>query len=212
MDVTSYLTVARDGWAELEVERSRFRATVTRVSDEADARAVVDQVRREHWDARHHCHAFVVGADGLLAQSGDGGEPPGTAGAPMLQVLQGHESQGVRDVVAVVSRWFGGRLLGTGGLVRAYSGAVRAALEEVGTVRRVLQDLCEVTVDITEVGRLEHDLRARGARVLGVEYLGDASLRFAVPPTARPVIEEIVAELTGGLALPVTVGREWVDA
>ncbi|SDS51392.1 uncharacterized protein, YigZ family [Nocardioides scoriae] len=209
MAVTSYQTIARDGEAEIEVERSRFRCTLVRVGDEAEARAVVEQVRRRHWEARHHCSAFVVGPERAVEAAHDDGEPSGTAGPPILGILRGRE---LGDVVAVVSRWFGGTLLGTGGLTRAYAEATRVALDEVGTVERVLQDLCEVMVDIAAVGRLEHDLRSRGARVLGVDYTGEATLRFAVPPAARGVIEEIVAELTAGTAVPRTIGQQWVDA
>jgi uncharacterized YigZ family protein len=207
--VTSYLTVRRDGEAEVEVEKSRFLCTLARASDEVEARAVVDQVRRRHWNAGHHCNAFIVGPERAVEQANDDGEPPGTGGPPILAVLRGRE---VTDVVAVVSRWFGGVMLGTGGLSRAYADATRAALEKVGVVERVLQELCEVSVDIAAVGRLEHDLRSRGARVLGVEYTGDASLRFAVPPRARAVAEEIIAELTGGTAELRIVGRQWVDS
>jgi uncharacterized YigZ family protein len=209
MAVSSYLTVAGDGTAEVEVGRSRFRCTVARVTDEAGARAVVDQVRRQLWDAQHHCFAFVIGPERALEQLGDDGEPHGTAGAPMLDQLRGRE---LSDVVAVTSRWFGGTLLGTGRLSRAYAEATRAALDAVGTSRRDLQDLCEVTVDIAAVGRLEHALRSRGARVIGVEYFGDASLRFAIPPRSRSMAEEIVAELTEGTARLSVVGREWVDS
>ncbi len=207
--MTSYLTIARDGVAEIEESRSRFSCTLARVSSEEGARAVVDQVRRQHWDARHHCMAFILGPDRALEQSNDDGEPPGTAGAPMLGVLRGRE---LTDVVAVVSRWFGGVLLGTGGLARAYAAATRAALDEVGVVERVLQDLCEVEVDIAEAGRLEHDLRSRGARVLGVDYTGEALLRFAIPPQTRGVAEEIVAELTSGEAELRVIGERWVDS
>ncbi|MCW2761345.1 MAG: YigZ family protein [Marmoricola sp.] len=209
MSVTSYLTIARDGSAEVEERRSRFRCTLARVSDEEGARAVVEQVRRQHWDAQHHCSAFVVGPERTIEQANDAGEPPGTGGAPMLEVLRGRE---LTDVVAVVSRWFGGTLLGTGNLARAYSGATRAALDEVGVVERVLQDLCEVEVDIAEVGQLEHALRSRGARVLGVEYTSEASLRFAIPPMARSVAEEIVAELTVGTSVLRVIGQRWVDS
>ena len=209
MAVTSYQTVRRDGTAEIVVERSRFVCTLARVEDEAGARAVVEAVRKEHWNARHHCSAFVVGPDRSIEQAADDGEPPGTAGPPMLAVLRGRE---LSDVVAVVSRWFGGVLLGTGGLTRAYAEATRAALDEVGVLDRVIQDLCEVEVDIAAVGRLEHDLRSRGARVLGVEYTGEALLRFAVPPAARGVAEEIVAELTSGTAVPRVIGQQWVDS
>ena len=209
MAITSYLTVGRDGSAELEVKKSRFLCTVARVGDEAGARGVLDQARKQHWNARHHCHAFVVGPDRAQVQASDDGEPPGTGGAPILGVIRGRE---LSDVVAVVTRWFGGVMLGTGGLSRAYGEAAGLALDEVGVVRRELQDLCEVSVDIAAVGRLEHDLRSRGARVLGVEYTGDASLRFAVPPITRAVVEEIVAELTSGTATPRVIGQEWVDS
>jgi uncharacterized YigZ family protein len=207
--VTSYLTIGRDGVAEIEESRSRFRCTLARVNDEEGARSVLEQVRKLNWDARHHCTAFVIGPERSIEGSSDGGEPPGTAGAPMLELLRGRE---LSDVVAVVSRWFGGTLLGTGGLARAYAGATRAALDEVGVLERVLQDLCEVEVDIAAVGQLEHALRSRGARVLGVEYTGEASLRFAIPPVARAVTEEIVAELTAGTAQLRVIGQRWVDS
>jgi uncharacterized YigZ family protein len=209
VSVTSYLTIGRDGSAEIKDGGSRFHCTLARVSDEEDARAVVDQVRKQHWDARHHCSAFVVGPDRSIQQANDAGEPPGTGGAPMLELLRGRE---LTDVVAVVSRWFGGTLLGTGNLARAYAGATRTALDEVGVLERVLQDLCEVEVDIAAVGQLEHALRSRGARVLGVEYTSEASLRFAIPPVARAVAEEIVAELTGGTARLTVIGERWVDS
>ncbi len=209
MSVTSYLTIGRNGDAEIEESRSRFRCTLARVEDEEGARSVLEQVRKQTWGARHHCTAFVVGPERANEGSSDGGEPPGTAGAPMLELLRGRN---LSDVVAVVSRWFGGTLLGTGGLARAYAGATRAALDEVGVLERVLQDLCEVEVDIAAVGQLEHALRSRGARVLGVEYTGEALLRFAIPPAARDVAEEIVAELTSGTARPRVVGQRWVDS
>ncbi len=207
--MTSYRTVARDGSAEISVEKSRFLCTVARVPDEAEARQLVEQVRRQHWNARHHCNAFVVGPERLLEQASDDGEPPGTGGPPILGMLRGRE---LTDVVAVVSRWFGGVLLGTGGLTRAYADATRAALEEVGTVERVLHDVCEVTVDIADAGRLEHDLRSRGAHVLGVEYTSDALLHFAVSPLARDAAEAIIGELTSGTEQLRVIGQQWVDA
>ncbi len=209
MDLTSYLTIGSDGTAEITQGGSRFHCTLVRVSDEEGARAVLEQVRKQHWDAAHHCSAFIVGPDRALEQANDAGEPPGTGGAPMLELLRGRE---LSDVVSVVSRWFGGRLLGTGRLARAYAGATRAALDEVGVLERVLQDLCEVEVDIAAVGQLEHALRSRGARVLGVEYTSEASLRFAIPPLARAVAEEIVAELTSGTAQLQVIGQRWVDS
>jgi uncharacterized YigZ family protein len=205
----SYLTVARTAEADLEVKRSRFRCHVERVADEDAARAVVERIRKQHWDARHHCSAFVLGPDGALQRSNDDGEPSGTAGAPMLEVLRGRE---VSDVVAVVTRWFGGVLLGAGGLVRAYGDAVRLGLDEAGVRRRVLMQRYDVLADHADAGRLESDLRARDVSVLGVDYAAQATLHLAVPDAAAPGFPALLAELTGKPSEPEPVGAEWVDA
>lgn len=206
MTVRRYLTVARDGTAEIEVKRSRFLATLTRVGTEEEARAAVDAARRAHWDARHHCSAFVLGADGSVQRSSDDGEPAGTAGAPMLEVLRGRE---VSDVVAVVTRWFGGVLLGAGGLVRAYGDAVRTALDEVGVLERRLLTECELLLSHAEAARVETELRARGVAVLDVRYDAEVALRVGVDD--RAVLDGVVAELTGGTVGTREVGQRWID-
>jgi uncharacterized YigZ family protein len=203
--VTSYLTVARDATAEIEVRRSRFLCTLRRVDDEEAARAVVAELRARHWDARHHCSAFVLGPRSELQRSSDDGEPAGTAGAPMLEVLRG---AGVSDVAAVVTRWFGGTLLGAGGLVRAYGDAVRAALPEAGTRRRVLLTEMALEVGHAEAGRVESELRARGVSVLDVEYA--ATVRLLLGATDPAALEAHVAALTGGTASAERVGERWV--
>jgi uncharacterized YigZ family protein len=204
----AYLTVAARGQGEVVVSKSRFLCVLERVEDEFSARSVIEQARREHWNARHHCSAYVLGPDRALERSSDDGEPPGTGGGPMLEVLRGHQ---LSDVVAVVTRWFGGTLLGTGGLSRAYADAVRAALDNTPLVQRVEQELCEVTVDLAAAGRLEHELRSRGTKVLNIEFTDVATLSIAVPLLAVPVADEIVAELTEGRAELVRRGRRWVD-
>jgi uncharacterized YigZ family protein len=205
----AYLTISGSASAEIVVSRSRFLCVVERVEDEISARGVIEEARRHHWDARHHCSAFVLGSDRAVERSADDGEPPGTGGAPMLDVLRGRE---LSDVVAVVTRWFGGTLLGTGGLSRAYADAVRAALEVATFVQRVEQEICEVTVDLAAAGRLEHELRSRGTKVLHIDYTDLATLSLAVPAIAVPIAEEIVAELTEGRAQLFRRGRRWVDA
>lgn len=205
----TYLTLAGDGEAEIEISGSRFRCALVRVEDEMAARSVVEQARKEHWNARHHCSAFILGPDRAIERAQDDGEPPGTGGAPMLEVLRG---RGVSDVVAVVTRWFGGTLLGTGGLTRAYGDAVRAAFESTSLIERVEQELCDVTVDLAAVGRLEHELRSRGAKVLRIDYTDVATVQLAVPLIAVAVTEDIVAELTEGAAALIRRGRRWVDA
>jgi len=211
VELSSYLTLARGAAAEIEVKRSRFLCTLRRVEDEPAARAVVEALRREHWDARHHCTAFRLGPAHPVERSSDDGEPAGTAGAPMLEVLRGHAGEGVSDVVAVVTRWFGGTLLGAGGLVRAYGDAVRAALDGAGTVRRTLVREHLLDLDHADAGRVEGELRARGIAVLGTDWADAVTLRLAVPPAQEERLAALVAELTAGGAETRVAGERWVD-
>ena len=206
--VPGYLTIAHDGTAQIEVKRSRFIGHVAWAGSEEQARAVVEQVRKEHWDARHHCSAFVLGPDAAVTRSSDDGEPSGTAGAPMLEVLRG---RGVSDVVAVVTRYFGGVLLGAGGLVRAYSDAVRVALDAAGVLERRLLGLYDVEVDHATAGRLENDLRARQVLVRGVDYAEAATLHLGVDAGHEQELHVLVAELTGGSSSLHPNGSAWVD-
>ncbi|MFC5491484.1 YigZ family protein [Nocardioides caricicola] len=203
----SYLTVARDAEAEIEVKRSRFLCTVARVETEDAARAVVERLRKQHWDARHHCSAFRLHPD--VERSSDDGEPAGTAGAPMLEVLRGRE---VVDVVAVVTRWFGGTLLGAGGLVRAYGDAVRAGIEASGTLRRDLVREHLLDLEHTDAGRVESELRTRGVAVLDTAYGAHVTLRLGVPPEDEARLAALVAELTAGAGKTTVAGERWVDS
>jgi uncharacterized YigZ family protein len=207
--VSGYRTIATGGEAEIEVRRSRFRCTLERVEDEATARAVADRLRKQHWDARHHCSAFVIGPPpGAVERSSDDGEPAGTAGAPMLEVLRG---RGLSDVVAVVTRWFGGTLLGAGGLVRAYGDAVRAGLDATDTVeRRLLREL-EIELGHADAGRVESELRSRDVAVLDTSYAASVVLRVGVEPDDEPRLHRVVAELTAGEAHALVTGERWVD-
>ncbi|QGG42925.1 YigZ family protein [Aeromicrobium yanjiei] len=206
--MSAYTTIARDAVARIEVKHSVFLCTVKRVETEDEARALVARLRKDHWDARHHCSAFVIGPEGRLQRSSDDGEPSGTAGAPMLDVIVG---AGLSDVAAVVTRWFGGTLLGAGGLVRAYSDAVRAGLDEAGTLRRELVRELETEVDAADAGRIENELRTRGIAVLDVSWSDRVRLRLGAAPDDVPRLDSVLAELTGGVAEARPVGERWVD-
>jgi uncharacterized YigZ family protein len=206
--VSTYLSVGRAATGEVEDRGSRFLCTLRRVADEEEARALVAELRREHWDARHHCSAFVIGPGAAVQRSSDDGEPAGTAGAPMLEVLRG---AGVSDVAAVVTRWFGGTLLGAGGLVRAYGDAVRAALADAGTLRRTLLTELALDLDHADAGRVEGELRARGVSVLDVAYDARVRLLLAAAPDEVDRVAALVAAATSGAGLPVVVGERWVD-
>lgn len=205
--IEQYLSIAGPVEAEIEDRRSRFLAHLEPVGDETAARAVIEAVRRQHHTARHHCSAFVLGPNGAVERSSDDGEPAGTAGAPMLEVLRARE---LRDVVAVVTRWFGGTLLGAGGLVRAYSDAVAAASDRAELVRYRLVDVVELAVDYTIAGRVEASLRDRGVQVADVRHGAAATLILAVPPADRAAVASAIAELTGGRGRPVPVGTRWL--
>lgn len=209
MSADAYLVPARRASAETEVTRSRFLATVERVDDEEDARAVVDDLRRTHHDARHHCSAWVLGPERAIERSHDDGEPAGTAGAPILEVVRG---AGLSDVVVVVTRWFGGTLLGAGGLVRAYGDAARAGLDAAGTRRRLLLTELTLTLPHADAGRVEAALRDAGVSVLDVAWADAVTLRLGVRPEGLDELHARVASLTAGSASALPAGSSWVDA
>ena len=199
------LTAGPDVTGEYEEKRSRFVAVLRRCDDEEAARALISELRSAYPTARHHCSAFLVDVDGAsrIERSNDDGEPSGTAGIPMLDVLRG---SGLTGVSAVVVRWFGGTKLGTGGLARAYSAAVTAAVDEAwraGRVVEVVQTPAWVTeVDHAVAGGLEAAVRAAGARVLDIEY--GRRVRMTVAGEFE-VLGPILAARTSG-------GAEWESA
>lgn len=208
--MTPYRTVARDVEYEIEVKRSVFRCTLARVGDEDAARAVVADVRKRHWDARHHCTAYVIGTAPRVERSNDDGEPAGTAGAPMLEVLRRRD---LTDTLAVVTRYFGGVLLGTGGLVRAYGSAVSGAVDKAGVLRREPVALLEVATDHTRGGSLDHALRAAGRDVRDVAYTADGvRIELAVPVAEVAELRRWLADTTGGTAAVSTLGETYADA
>ena len=209
---------------EIERRRSRFRTHLHRADSEEAAQSWVEQLRRAHPDARHHCSGWVIGADRRIQRAHDDGEPSGTAGAPILAALLKSEmpsgNADLSDVVAVVLRWFGGTLLGPGGLVSAYSDAVTGALSlahEHGQLRsRAHMYLFEVPAPITEAGRWENELRATGTLVTATDYSDDgaqARIQLSVPDTATQIadLHHRVAALSAGSVVPEPSGRRWVD-
>lgn len=196
--------------AELEAKKSRFLAIVRRATTVEEARDLVAEARRFHPGARHYCSAHVISQPDAqpIWHSNDDGEPAQTAGRPMLDVLVG---SGLSNVAAVVVRWFGGTLLGTGGLVRAYGDAVRAAVEQARPLTRELRTVATLEVGHADAGRIEHDLRAADVVVRDVAYGATAILTLAVPVARTDALEAQVARLTGGTGTLQPGGAEWVD-
>ncbi|MGO1973615.1 MAG: YigZ family protein [Propionibacteriaceae bacterium] len=205
---TQYAVIARDVDVETEVRKSRFLARLRRVTGEDEARTVIEETRREHRTANHHCTAFVLGPTAEIARSNDDGEPAGTAGVPMLEVLT---RRPVSDLVAIVTRYFGGVKLGAGGLVRAYGESVSRALDRAGTRTRQRMVRGTVTVDIGSVGRLENDLRNAGVLVADVTYASEATVSVAVPVAEWPSFADEVASLTAGAGRIAEIDQAWHD-
>ncbi|WP_460462564.1 IMPACT family protein [Arthrobacter pigmenti] len=215
---SSYTTISGEYRHEIEIKRSRFITVLRRSETEDQARELVADLRREFHDARHHCSAFVLAPDRSVQRSNDDGEPSGTAGAPMLDALLRRDTtRGVADlsdIAAVVVRYFGGVLLGAGGLVRAYSESVSQAMATAPEVRRQRMKLYAVPAAHTEAGRLENELRTAGTVVLGSDYSGTgARLRVALEdvPEVVAAFRQQLAALTSGGPDPEPLGTEWVD-
>ena len=181
------------GQGEIMEKKSRFIADVRKAESEEEATAFIEEIKKKYWDARHHCSAFVIGPKGQLTRCSDDGEPSGTAGRPMLEVLLG---EGICDIAVVVTRYFGGVLLGTGGLVRAYSAAVKEGLKNCVTGYRRLGTEIEVQTDYTGLGKLQYLLASRQISPIGEEYGADVKLRLLIPAEEA---EDLRAELTDAL-------------
>ena len=213
-----YTTLAGEHRTELEIRRSRFITVLRRTETEEQARALVADLRREFHDARHHCSAFVLGPGREVQRSSDDGEPSGTAGIPMLEALTKRETfdgaTDLSDITAVTVRYFGGILLGAGGLVRAYSESVSAALSTAPLLRRRRMQLYSIPAGHAEAGRLENDLRTAGISVTGTEYgPAGANITVALPdiPGSAGTFLERLAAFTAGGSTPEPLNTEWID-
>ncbi|MFF8831579.1 YigZ family protein [Streptomyces sp. NPDC015131] len=204
-----YRTVAHAGVHETEIGRSRFLCALAPAATEQEAQDFVARVRAEHPTASHHCFAYVIGADAAVQRASDDGEPGGTAGVPMLQMLLRRD---IRYAVAVVTRYYGGVKLGAGGLIRAYGGAVGEALDAIGTRTRQRFRLATVTVDHQRAGKLENDLRATGRAVRDVRYAEAVTLEIGLPDADVDAFRGWLADATAGTARLDLGGEAYGDA
>ena len=192
-----YFTIV-EGVAEGEIteKKSRFIAAVSPIASEEEAEAFIKAKKKTYHDARHNCSCYIVGK-GDIEKSSDDGEPSGTAGRPMLEILQG---RGIYNVVCVVTRYFGGILLGTGGLVRAYQDAVRAALENAKLLSTFTAEVIEVTADYNNWQTIEQLCRSQSLGVAEVNYMENVTAKIEIPVNDTDAVIEKLADLTGGKA------------
>ncbi|MBR6400736.1 MAG: YigZ family protein [Firmicutes bacterium] len=195
--VESYYTVRGGGEAEIVEKKSRFIAHVIPVTQEKEALEHIEKIKKKYWDARHNCYAFVLGLDGRTQRYSDDGEPGGTAGMPMLEVLLG---EGVKNVLVVVTRYFGGTLLGTGGLVRAYSKSTKEGLLAAGIVERVLYRQINVTVGYDQSGKVQYEAAQGGHITEDAVYAENVCFKLLVRVSAADKFIKDITNVTNGKA------------
>ena len=180
MALNSVKILYKGGTAEIEVKKSRFIANLKPVESEEEAAAFIAEIKKKYWDARHNCQAFTIGMNHELTRCSDDGEPAQTAGRPMLDVLLGED---VHNACVVVTRYFGGTLLGTGGLVRAYSGAVKEGLAASEIVEKKRAFEMKIVTDYTGIGKIQYILGQENMTVLDSVYM---SIPLTIPSLLAP--------------------------
>ncbi|MDT8858799.1 YigZ family protein [Alkalihalobacillus sp. MEB130] len=197
MALATYQTVQGTGEHEMIVQKSRFIAYFERVETEEKAQAFIEKIKKQHYNANHNCSAYVIGERDEIQKANDDGEPSGTAGVPMLEVLK---KRGLKDTVVVVTRYFGGIKLGAGGLIRAYGGAVSEGLNAVGIVQRSLVQVIHTEVDYHWLGKVEHALRESPYQMKGIEYLEQVDVQTYVEVDKIEAFKEWMTNITNGQA------------
>lgn len=194
----NYRILYEGGEGEIVEKKSRFIATIRPVESEDEAVSFIAEMKKKYWDATHNCSAFTVGENFEISRCSDDGEPAQTAGRPMLDVLLGEE---IHNVCAVVTRYFGGTLLGTGGLVRAYSGAVQEGLKNCVILEKKLAEKLELKTDYSDLGKIQYILAEQGITVLGSEYSDTVVLTALAPLSEAQGLKKKLTEGTGGRCL-----------
>lgn len=188
-----YKTTAENGTASYEIQKSRFIAYTSHVETEAEARDFVTAIKKKHFDARHNCSAWVLGADSSQQKSNDDGEPGGTAGNPILEAIKQH---GLTNVAVVVTRYFGGIKLGAGGLIRAYSHTASLGLEATPCLEVKPFCLMEAEMDYSLLGTVENWIRNKELRTGETAYLDKVTVRLLVEPADCEAISTELTNLT----------------
>ncbi len=193
-----YLTVSREAAAELEEKKSRFIATVRPVADEEDARGFIEALRSKYWNATHNVYAYYICGGNLQQKFSDDGEPSGTAGLPVLEAIRKLD---VQDVAVIVTRYFGGTLLGASGLVRAYGKSAAMGIEAAGIVKRQLCIETGITLDYSLLGKLQALAASQGYRVKDTVYAQDVDMYFYIPVDEFEAFSAMVTEATNAKAI-----------
>ena len=193
------IIIKKDFIAEEEIKKSRFICHLKRVYTEEEARAFISEIKKEHHKANHNCSAFTLGERQEIQRSSDDGEPSGTAGVPMLEILKKRE---ITNVCAVVTRYFGGIKLGAGGLIRAYAGSVGHALDQVGLVKFVTQEQLILTLDYGNYDGLQRFLSTQGLVISESEFLSDVTVKLFVDlDKTEQLLADLIEQFSGKISV-----------
>lgn len=206
MMAEAYKALLKGGEGEIVEKKSRFIATTMPVKSEAEALAFIEAMKKKYWDARHNCSAFVIGRNHELKRCSDDGEPSQTAGKPMLEVLLGED---IHNIAVVVTRYFGGTLLGTGGLVRAYTAAVKEGLAGSVIVTKQPGVRLRIRTDYNGVGKLQYICGQMEIPILDTQYTDIVEAELLVPEMLQGALEKKVTEATNGKAIISNEGAVW---
>ena len=201
----SYKTVKKDAFAEIEIKKSKFIAHIAEIKSEDEAETFIKQTRKKYYDATHNCSAYILNSDRGIRHSSDDGEPSGTAGKPILDVISG---AGLSDIIVVVARYFGGTELGTGGLVRAYSGAAAEVLKNAAVVEITEAKLIEFIIDYGLLPKLQHLCMELGIIIYETEYLEKVKISVLITEDNLGRFFKEVTEMTAGAITEASVIRE----
>lgn len=173
----AYFTIYQNGEHQIEIKKSKFICHLFRIENEEQAKEYIAKIKKEHYKANHNCSAYMLGENFEIQRSSDDGEPSGTAGVPMLEVLKKNQLQ---NTLAIVTRYFGGIKLGAGGLIRAYSTSVSEALKEIGIVQGKLQQLLDITIDYHQLGKLQNYLENEQISIQEIDYLEQITVKVVI--------------------------------
>lgn len=204
----NYRTIKENGRYEIEIKKSKFICFLKRVETEAEAIEFIEEIKKEHWKATHNCSAYTIGLNNEIQRANDDGEPSGTAGVPMLEIFLKRE---LKNVAAVVTRYYGGVKLGAGGLIRAYGGAVNQAVDKIGVVERQLHQMIDVVVNYSQSGQVEHSLREANYMIQDTSYTDMITYHCVIPLEKEAEFKENIANWTSGAAEIAIIQKAWIE-
>ena len=202
----NFKTVSEIFTGEITEKKSRFIATLAPVSTEEEALEFIKEMKKKYWDARHNCSAYILGTTGQRMHSSDDGEPSGTAGKPILNVLAGNK---LYNVICVVTRYFGGTLLGTGGLVRAYSGAVEECLKNADLKEMVYGSHIRISASYNDIGKLQYIFAQNEAVILSSEYTDSVTFNILIANEKEDMLLKAISEATQNKSVSEIITRDF---